>query len=220
MRILVVEDEPKLNKGLVKALKNQGYAVDFAFEGVAGETLARRNPYDLIILDIMMPLRDGLTVCQNLRHDQITTPILFLTAKDAIEDKVTGLDHGGDDYLTKPFSFEELLARIRSLLRRPNQLVPDIMTLDGLTLDTQAQRVTIANKEIHLTAREYALLEYLLRNQNTVVTRDDILSHVWDSFYDSLSNVVDVHLKNLRKKLPNQYARRIKTIRGKGYRLS
>lgn len=219
MRILVVEDEPKLNKGIVKGLKTRGYAVDFAFEGQAGENLARKNPYDLILLDIMMPRRDGLTVCRNLRKDGITTPILFLTAKDAVEDKVTGLDEGADDYLVKPFSFEELTARIRSLLRRPNGMISDTLTLGDLSLDTQAQRLTINDTEISLTTREYALLEYLLRNQSKVITREDILDHVWDNFYDSLSNVVDVHLKNLRKKLPKDYAKRIETIRGKGYRI-
>lgn len=220
MRILVVEDEPKLNKGIVKGLKTRGYAVDFAFEGQAGENLARKNPYDLILLDIMMPRRDGLTVCRNLRKDGIVTPILFLTAKDAVEDKVTGLDEGADDYLVKPFSFEELTARIRSLLRRPNGMVADTLELEDLKLDTQAQRLTIKNKEISLTTREYALLEYLLRNRDKVITREDILDHVWDNFYDSLSNVVDVHLKNLRKKLPKDYAKRIETIRGKGYRIA
>src|SRR3989344_524986 len=220
MRILVVEDEPKLNKGIVKGLKTRGYAVDFAFEGQAGENLARKNPYDLIILDIMMPRRDGLTVCRNLRQDGIATPILFLTAKDAVEDKVTGLDQGADDYLVKPFSFEELTARIRSLLRRPNDVLSDTLKLDDLTLDTKAQRLKVADKEIAITTREYALLEYLLRNRDKVVSREDILDHVWDNFYDSLSNVVDVHLKNLRKKLPEKYAKRIETIRGKGYRVA
>lgn len=220
MRILVVEDEPKLNKGIVKGLKTRGYAVDFAFEGQAGENLARKNPYDLILLDIMMPRRDGLTVCRNLRERGITTPILFLTAKDAVEDKVTGLDEGADDYLIKPFSFEELTARIRSLLRRPSDMVSDTLALDDLKLDTQAQRLTISDTEISLTTREYALLEHLLRNRDKVITREDILDHVWDNFYDSLSNVVDVHLKNLRKKLPKDYAKRIETIRGKGYRIA
>jgi two-component system, OmpR family, copper resistance phosphate regulon response regulator CusR len=220
MRILVVEDEPKLNKGIVKGLKSRGYAVDFAFEGQAGENLARRNPYDLIILDIMMPRKDGLTVCRNLRQSGITTPILFLTAKDAVEDKVTGLDEGADDYLVKPFSFEELAARIRSVLRRPSAILSNSLTLDDLALDTNAHRLTVAGQEIPLTAREYALLEYLLRNKNKVISREDLLDHVWDTFYDSLSNVVDVHLKNLRKKLPEKYAERIETIRGKGYRIA
>lgn len=220
MRILVVEDEPKLNRGIVKGLKTRGYAVDFAFEGQAGENLARQNPYDLIILDIMMPRRNGLTVCRNLRQSNIATPVLFLTAKDTVNDKVIGLDEGADDYLIKPFSFDELTARIRSLLRRPNNITSDILLLDDLTLDNNAQRLTITDQEIPLTTREYALLEYLLRNKNKVVSREDILDHVWDNFYNSMSNVIDVHLKNLRKKLPSAYAQRITTIRGKGYRIA
>lgn len=220
MRILVVEDEPKLNRGIVRGLKSRGYAVDFAFEGQAGETLARKNPYDVIILDIMMPRRDGLTMCRNLRADGIATPILFLTARDGVADKVVGLDEGADDYLVKPFAFEELTARIRSLLRRPKGMVADTITLDDLALDTKAQRLTISDKEVVLTTREYALLEYLLRNKDAVMSREDILDHVWDTFYDSQSNVVDVHLKNIRKKLPKKYAERIETIRGKGYRVA
>jgi two-component system copper resistance phosphate regulon response regulator CusR len=217
MRLLVVEDEPKLNKGLVKGLQNKGYAVDFAFDGLAGETLARKQSYDAIILDIMMPRRDGITVCNNLRESGIETPILFLTAKDEISDKVTGLNTGGDDYLVKPFAFEELFARIKSILRRPKQLVQDKLTLENLVLDTKAQKLSINNKNIPLTLREYSLLEYLLRNSGAVITREELLDHVWDIFYDSQSNVVDVHIKNIRKKLPATYAKRIETIRGKGY---
>jgi DNA-binding response OmpR family regulator len=220
MKILVVEDEPKLNKGLVQGLQNRGYAVDFAFDGEEGETMARMNEYDLIILDIMMPKRDGLEVCRNLRSVKITTPILFLTAKDAVEDRIKGLNDGADDYLIKPFSFAELEARVRTLLRRPPLATLDSFVLDGLRLDTQSQKVTIDEKEIHLTLREYALLEYLLRNKGAVVNREDILEHVWDRFYDSFSNVVDVHLKNLRKKLPTSYAKRIETVWGKGYRIA
>lgn len=220
MRILVVEDESKLNKGLVKGLQNKGYAVDFAYDGMAGETLARNTSYDMIILDIMMPRRDGITVCNNLRESKIDTPILFLTAKDEIADKVKGLDTGADDYLVKPFAFEELLARIKSILRRPKQIVADMLILEKLTLNTKAQQLTINNKKIPLTLREYSLLEYLLRNAGSVVTREDLLDHVWDIFHDSQSNVVDVHVKNIRKKLPAAYAKRIETIRGKGYRIA
>jgi len=220
MKILVVEDEPKLNKGLVLGLQNRGYAVDFAYDGEEGEAMARVNEYDLIILDIMMPKRDGLTVCRSLRSHSITTPILFLTARDTIEDKITGLDLGGDDYLVKPFSFEELVARARALLRRAPQTISDVLSWESLKLDTRAQTVQIKNKNFELTLREYGLLEYLLRNRGAVVTREDILTHVWDRFQDSFSNVVDVHLKNLRKKLPKEYAKRITTVWGKGYRLS
>ncbi|HSX24536.1 MAG TPA: response regulator transcription factor [Candidatus Andersenbacteria bacterium] len=220
MRILVVEDEPKLNKGLVKGLQNNGYAVDFAFDGLAGETLARKESYDLIVLDIMMPRRDGITMCNNLRASGIETPIIFLTAKDEVADKVAGLHTGADDYLVKPFAFEELVARIKSILRRPKQIIPDILTLDAMRLDTKEHRLMISNKEIPLTLREYSLLEYLLRNNGAVVSREDLIDHVWDIFYDSQSNVVDVHIKNIRKKLPHTYAKRIETIRGKGYRIA
>lgn len=220
MKILVVEDEPKLNKGLVQGLQQRGYVVDFAFDGEEGEKLARLNSYDLLILDIMMPKQDGFMVCRHLRAAGKTMPILFLTAKDATMDKVEGLDLGADDYMVKPFSFDELAARIRSLLRRPIQTVSDVLELDELRLDTRAQQVTIRGKELGLTLREYGLLEYLLRSKGTVVTQQDILDHVWDQFFDSFSNVVSVHIKNLRKKLPGAYAKRLTTIWGKGYRLA
>lgn len=219
MKILVIEDEPKLNKGLAQGLQNRGYAVDSAFDGEEGEQMALWNSYDLIILDIMMPKRDGLEVCKNLRAKGIATPIILLTAKDAIEDKIIGLDQGADDYVVKPFSFEELAARIRTLLRRPPLASTDILILDQLKLDTRAQRLTIEGKPLELTLREYGLLEYFLRNKDKVVTREEILEHVWDRFHDSLSNVVDVHLKNLRKKLPKEYAKHIQTVWGKGYKL-
>lgn len=219
MKILLVEDEIKLNKALATGLQDLGYAVDSAFDGEEGEKMARWNNYDLIVLDIMMPKRSGLEVCKNLRASFRPVPILMLTAKDAIEDRVNGLDAGADDYLVKPFAFDELVARIRTLLRRPPLTATDIFELDELKLDTRTQKVTVSNKEITLTLREYGLLEYLMRNCGTVLTRVDLLEHVWDRNYDSLSNVVDVHLKNLRKKLPKQYAKRIKTIWGKGYRL-
>lgn len=220
MKVLVVEDEMKLNHALVEGLRLRGYAVDFAFDGLEGEALTRQNTYDVIVLDVMLPQKNGLDLCLELRARGLTTPIIFLTARDALEDKLLGLHMGADDYLVKPFAFEELVARIRTLLRRAPQMTSDILTFQELTLDTQAQRVTVGPKTIELTLREYGLLEYLLRNKGKVVTREDILSHVWDRFFDSLSNVVDVHLKNLRKKLPKTYATRIQTVRGKGYRLA
>lgn len=219
MRILVVEDEEKLNKGLVQGLQKRGYAVDFAFDGEEGEKLALWNDYDVVVLDIMMPKRDGLTVCRNIRAKGKQTPVLFLTAKDATEDKIQGLDGGADDYLVKPFSFEELAARIRTLLRRPPLTANTVLQFDDLKIDTASQVVTLNGKPLDLTLREYGLLEYLVRNKGIVKTREDILEHVWDRFFDSFSNVVDVHLKNLRKKLPTSYAKRIKTVWGKGYRL-
>lgn len=219
MKILIVEDEIKLNKALALGLQNHGYAVESAYDGEEGEKMARINTYDLILLDVMMPKRDGVEVCKNLRQAGKTTPILMLTAKDAIDDRVNGLDAGADDYLIKPFAFEELLARVRTLFRRAPLTTTDVLELDDLHLDTRTQRVSVNAKEIELTLREYALLEYFLRNKDTVLTRGDLLEHVWDINYDSLSNVVDVHLKNLRKKLPKKYASRIKTIWGKGYKL-
>jgi len=219
MKILIVEDEPKLNQGLVKGLQSKGYAVDSAFDGEEGEKMARLNNYDLVVLDIMMPKQNGLTVCRNLRATNINVPILMLTARDAIEDKIQGLNEGADDYLVKPFALEELLARIRALLRRPPTVSHDIFTLDELKLDTKSQKTTINGKEVFLTLREYGMLEYMLRHKDTVITREDLLEHVWDRNYDSFSNVVDVHLKNLRKKLPKNYAKRIQTVWGKGYRL-
>ena len=219
MKLLVVEDEPKLNKGLVEGLKHRGYAVDFAFDGEEGESMARLNQYDVLILDIMLPKRSGIEICRNLRAKGLATPILFLTARDTVADKITGLDEGADDYLAKPFVFDELHARIRALLRRAPQLAGDDLRLDGLHLDTRSRQLTIDGQSIELTLREYGLLEYLLRNKGAVVSREDLITHVWDRFFDSFSNVVDVHLKNLRKKLPKHYAARIKTVWGKGYRL-
>ncbi len=220
MKILVVEDEQKLNQALKQGLTYRGYTVDSAFDGEEGERLARLNDYAVLIVDIMMPKRNGLEMCHNLRQAGKHTPILFLTAKDATEDKIIGLDSGADDYLIKPFSFDELAARLRTLLRRPVIIVADILTLDDLHLDTRAQAVTIKDKKVNLTLREYALLEYFLLNKNKVITQQDILDHVWDRFFDSFSNVVNVHIKNLRKKLPPTYAKRIVTIWGKGYRLT
>ena len=227
MKILIVEDEEKLNKALKTAFERKGFAVDGALDGEEGERLAKWNEYDVVILDIMMPKRDGIEVCRNLRAAGKNMPILMLTAKDTTEDKVMGLEIGADDYLGKPFAFEELLARVRTLLRRPPLSAQDVYELDGLTLDTRTQKVTIetktatktSTKDIHLTLREYSLLEYFLRNRGKVLTRDDLLEHVWDRNHDTLSNVVDVHMKNLRKKLPKKHASLIETIRGKGFRL-
>lgn len=219
MKILVVEDEVKLNAAIAQGLRSRGYTVDVAFNGAEGEKIAREQVYDCILLDVMMPVRDGFTMCKNIRAAGVQTPVIFLTAKSDVDERVLGFNAGADDYVAKPFSFEELVARIRAIGRRAPTAQGDILVLNSLSLDTLSQIVTISGKSIDLTLREYALLEYFLRNQNVVVTREDILSHVWDRFYDSLSNVVDVHLKNLRKKLPKEYAKKIQTVWGKGYRL-
>lgn len=219
MRILFIEDEPKLRRNVAEGLTARGYTIDTAENGKIGERLARENAYAVILMDVMMPEQDGITTCRTLRAKGISTPILMLTARDATSDKIAGLDGGADDYLTKPFSFDELIARIRALIRRQPELKNDILMYHDLTLNTRTQAVTIGNKTLELTLREYGILEYLLRNQGTVITREDILSNVWDRFFDSLSNVVDVHVKNLRKKLPSTYGKRLRTVWGKGYQL-
>lgn len=219
MKILVIEDEQKLNSAIVLGLQQRGFTVDSALDGAEGERLGRENTYDAILLDVMMPGIDGFEVCRRLRKADVQSPILFLTAKGDVHDKVEGLNIGADDYLVKPFSFDELVARIRAVTRRAPEIKSDVLELDALRLDTRSQIVTVGHAVIDLTLREYGLLEYFLRNVGAVVTRDDILTNVWDRFHDSLSNVVDVHLKNLRKKLPKAYAKRIQTVWGKGYRL-
>ncbi|MCL4338314.1 response regulator transcription factor [Patescibacteria group bacterium] len=219
MRILVIEDEAKLNLVIKKGLQQKGYAVDSAFNGKEGELFAENDSYDLIVLDVMLPEKDGLTLCKSLRSNGIHTPVLFLTAKDTLEDKIAGLDSGGDDYIIKPFEFSELLARVRALLRRPRETLPPVLKSGNLVLDTRTQTVKIDGKEIKLTLREFRLLEYLLRNKNIALEREQILDHVWDMSYDSFSNAVDVHIKNLRKKLKSEYAKKLETVRGIGYKL-
>lgn len=219
MRILFIEDEPKLRRNVAEGLTARGYTVDTAGNGKEGERLAREQTYAVIVSDIMMPEQDGIETCRQLRTKGVTTPIILLTARDTLAEKITGLDIGADDYLTKPFSFDELTARIRALMRRQPTFTHDILTYHDLVLNTRTQQVAIGKKVLDLTLREYGILEYLLRNQGTVITREDILSHVWDQFFDSLSNVVDVHVKNLRKKLPPLYGKRLRTVWGKGYQL-
>ena len=219
MKILVIEDDLKISAGITEGLRGHGYAVLTALDGESGEALAQTNQCDLVILDLMLPKKNGIDVCRSLRESGNTTPILMLTAKDTVEDKVAGLDAGVDDYLAKPFSFAELTARIRSLLRRPQVTTTDILELGSLLLDTHSGEVSANGRRIEITLREYGILEYLLRNPGKIITREELLEHVWDRNYDLLSNVVDVHVKNLRKKLPQAYAKRIETIRGKGYRI-
>lgn len=218
MRILLVEDEIKLNLGIKKGLVREGYSVDSAFDGEKGLLMAEDLVYDLIILDVLLPKKNGFVICKNLRENKVNTPILLLTAKDAIEDKIEGLDNGADDYLVKPFKLEELKARIRALLRRPLVTVPAIIELKSLTLNSNSQLVAIDNHEIPLTLKEFRLLEYLMRNLNHVLSREQILDHVWDSSYESFTNIVDVHIKNLRRKL-GKNAGLLQTVRGVGYML-
>ncbi|MBN2107705.1 MAG: response regulator transcription factor [Deltaproteobacteria bacterium] len=219
MRILVVEDEKKIAGFIKRGLKEEGYAVDVAADGGEGYELASVNDYDLIILDIMLPKCDGVTVCKKLRAEKLETPIIMLTAKTSVQDKVTGLDAGANDYLTKPFAFEELLARMRVLLRRAVQPATRLQVAD-LALDLLSHKVSRADRDIILSSREFALLEYLMRNTGTVVTRTMISEHVWDIDFDTSTNVIDVYINYLRNKIDADFDQKlIQTIRGRGYML-
>ncbi len=222
MRVLVVEDEEKLAKTLKKDLEKEGFAVDYIMDGESGQRRIETShkDYDLVILDLMLPKKNGFEVCRDVRASNIVLPIIILTAKDAVEDKVLALNSGADDYLVKPFAFEELLARIRALLRRPEQTLPAELKIKDLSLNMSTRKVYRKDKEIPLTLKEFGLLEYLMRHPNQVLTREQILDHLWDFAFDSFSNVVDVHIKNLRKKIDGDSSEKIlETIRGVGYRL-
>jgi len=221
MKILLTEDNEKLAQSVKKGLEQEGYTVDVIGDGEEAEqrVLNFKSVYDLIILDIMLPGKDGISVCSNLRANNISMPIIMLTAKDTTGDKIRGLDAGADDYLIKPFSFDELVARIRALLRRPKDVLPIVMEVGGVSLNATTKTVTIDGEPISLTLREFSILEYLLRHPNQVVTREQILSHVWDFSFDGMSNVVDVHIKNVRRKLQH-YEKNLETLRGMGYRFT
>jgi two-component system copper resistance phosphate regulon response regulator CusR len=221
MRVLLVEDEPRAAEVLAKGLREQSYAVDVAVDGEAAVEQAATNDYDALILDVMLPRRDGFDVCRSIRQSGSAVPIVMLTARDAVDARIEGLDAGADDYLVKPFDFGELLARLRAVIRRGRQpLLPERVTLGSLVLDTRARRATIASRELALTAKEYALLEYLVRRAGDVVSRGDIAEHVWDEHYDPLSNVVDVYIQRLRRKLEQAGAASlIRTRRGEGYQV-
>lgn len=218
MRLLVVEDDPALSNLLVRALREESYAVDLAQDGQEAEWLAYENPYDVVILDIMLPIKDGLTVLKNLREGGIATPVLLLTAKDTKEDVVRGLDQGGDDYLTKPFSLDELLARVRALLRRKGTETATIIEVGPIKIDPAKKLVTRDNQVIDLTAKEYALMEYFGRNAGVVLSRTQLSEHVWDMNFEPTSNVVDVYVGYLRNKIDKAWGSNfIKTMRGHGY---
>jgi two-component system copper resistance phosphate regulon response regulator CusR len=221
VRILLVEDESRVAGFIAKGLREQAYAVDIASDGEQALYQAAVNQYDIVILDVMLPLKDGHTVCRELRGSGFRAPILMLTARGAVDDRVEGLDSGADDYLAKPFDFKELLARLRALLRRSAGLRPQVARVADLTLNTASHAVTRAGKPISLTAKEYALMEFLVLNQGCVVGREQIGQHVWDENFDPLSNVIDVYIKRLRSKLDTGFSRRlIHTRRGEGYILS
>lgn len=218
MRILVVEDQPSLLKTIARRLQEDGYSVDTAKDGEEGLDFALVSDYDCIVLDIMLPVIDGMTVLKRLRENNIMTPVLFLTAKDAIEDRVRGLDLGADDYLIKPFSFDELLARIRALLRRQSISRETVIKIKDLTLDTNTHAVTRGGKPIELTAKEYAVLEYLMRNKGRLLTRSQIADHVWNYDFEGNSNIVDVYIRYLRRKIDDGFEDKlIQTVRGSGY---
>ncbi len=220
MRVLVVEDEQKINRTVCQALREEAYAVDSASDGDEGEELALVNQYDLIILDLLLPKKLGVAVCRSLREQGSTTPILMLTAKDTVEDRVQGLDSGADDYLVKPFYMDELLARVRALLRRETTVKITRLQVADLFVDTSSHRVTRAGAAIDLTSKEYAMLEYFMRNQDQVLTRTMISEHVWDDQFDSLSNIIDVYIRRLRRKIDEGFSPRLlHTIRGSGYLL-
>ena len=222
MRVLLVEDEPHAAHVLAKGLREQTYAVDLAADGDSAIFQAGTTDYDAVILDVMLPVRDGFAVCRAIRESGCAVPILMVTARDAVEARIEGLDSGADDYLVKPFDFGELLARLRALIRRGRQpLLPERLTVGTLVLDTRGRRVRVRNRAVLLTAKEYALLEYLARRAGDVVSRGDIAEHVWDEHYDPLSNVVDVYVQRLRRKLDAPASpSMIRTRRGEGYQLS
>lgn len=222
MKILVVEDEHRIASAIKKGLEQEKYAVDVAYDGEAGYDFASEGTYDLIIMDLMLPKIDGLTVCGRLRKLEIHTPILILTARGQVRDKVSGLDSGADDYLTKPFAFEELLARIRALKRRPQATVPEILMHGDLQLDITSFSVVRAGKLVVLTKKEFSLLEYLLRHKNQVVNKEQLINHVWSYDANILPNTVEVTIRNIRDKLERPFMEKkqvIKTVRGFGYRI-
>jgi len=220
MRMLVVDDDRRLCAVIKRGLLEEAYAVDLAYDGEEGAYLAEVNPYDLIILDIMLPNKDGIQVCHELRAKKVNTPILMLTAKDTVEDRVKGLDTGADDYLVKPFAFSELLARVRALLRREGMSKSPELRVGDLILNTLTRQVWRGQRPIELTTKEYVILEYLMRHPNVVVTRTMIEEHAWDYDFDSLSNLVDVYIRRLRRKIDNENDDGlIQTVRGAGYRL-
>jgi DNA-binding response OmpR family regulator len=220
MRILVIEDERRLCSIIKRGLIEEGYAVDTSYDGEEGEYLAETTPYDLIILDIMLPKKDGIEVCQNLRLKRVNTPILMLTAKDTVEDRVRGLDAGSDDYLIKPFAFNELLARIRALLRREGSSKSSELHIGNLIMDTLSREVWRGQRKIELTSKEYIILEYFMRHPNMVITRTMLEEHAWDYEFDSISNLIDVYIRRLRRKIDeNGQTSLIQTVRGAGYRL-
>lgn len=222
VRVLVVEDEHKIANSIKQGLEQEGFAVDAAFTGVDGYDLASTEDYDLIVLDLMLPELSGMEICQKLRNEGNHTPVLMLTAKSGLEDKVAGLNCGADDYLAKPFAFTELLARIRALLRRPNNLIPSELSCGDLRINTHTFEVKRGQEDVKLSKKEFSLLEYLMRNKNQILTKDKIIEHVWDYDADILPNTVEVYIGYLRNKIDKPFKNSsalLKTVRGFGYKI-
>lgn len=221
VRILIIEDEHKIANAIKQGLEQERFAVDVVYDGEEGLNTADTGEYDLIVLDRMLPGMDGIDICKSLRQQKVHTPILMLTAKDQVRDRVEGLDSGADDYLVKPFSFEELLARIRALLRRPHDAQGMILHVDDLSLDTVTYQIKRAGKDISLSSKEFALLEYLMRNAGRVLSKDNIISHVWDFDADILPNTVEAYIGYLRNKIDRPFKSKqlISTVRGFGYKI-
>lgn len=222
MRVLVIEDEHKIANSIKKGLEQEGFAVDVSYDGVNGFDLASSEEYDAIILDLMIPEMDGMIICRKLREEKNHTPILMLTAKGALVDKVEGLNAGADDYLVKPFAFQELLARVRALIRRPKKTVDAILKYEDLSLNTLTFEVKRGNETIFLSKKEFSLLEFLMRHPKQILTKDQIISHVWDYEADILPNTVEVYIGYLRNKIDRKFKNKkplIQTLRGFGYKL-
>ena len=220
MRVLLVEDNRRLSDSLKRSLSDDGYAVDVAYDGEDGEAWGLSYDYDAIILDIMLPKKDGLALCRTLRDQHVKSPIIMLTAKDTVDDRVSGLDSGADDYLVKPFALQELLARLRALLRRDSDDKSPELHVGDLMLDPASHRVERSGRKIHLTAKEFSLLEFFMRNRGRIVTRDMAEDHIWSYDFQASSNVVDVYVRRLRRKIDDPFETRLlETVRGTGYRL-
>ncbi len=219
MRVLLVEDEEDIAAFIVKALRSESYSIDVTPSGKKGSFLGKVNDYDIIILDIMLPDCEGFDVCREIRKKKKKVPILMLTVKSEIKDKVKAFDLGADDYLVKPFALEELLVRMRALLRRPQVPQEEIYRINGIILDTKQKIVTKNGKKLDLRTKEYSLLEYMMRNRGIVLTRSMMLEHVWDMNIDPFTNTVDVHIRSLRRKLDDQEGRLIQTVHGVGYKI-
>ncbi len=220
MRVLIVEDDVKINATLRQTLEEERYAVDVAYDGEQGEEMAFVNEYDVIVLDLMLPKRRGLDVVRELREHGVKTPILILTARDGVQDRVNGLNSGADDYVVKPFHVDELIARVRALVRRGSDVKTTRLTVADVVLDIASHTVKRRDQQIGLTQTEYAILEYMMHHPNKVVSRAELMEHVWDDSYEGFSNIVDVYMRRLRAKLDDgQEVRLVETVRGAGYRL-